>query len=142
MELKEFIKTAITDITDAVSELQSELNNGAIVNPAIPHPISNGSIDTGAGNQPIQSVEFDVALTTSEAASVDGNAKGGITVFSAKVGTSQQAQSQNVSRLTFIVPVVLPAVRVQTAAEKKMQKSQEGLRKLRAEIDSECHENT
>lgn len=33
MELKEFIKTAITDITEAVSELQSELNNGTIVNP-------------------------------------------------------------------------------------------------------------
>ena len=31
MELKEFIKTAITDITEAVSELQNELDNGAIV---------------------------------------------------------------------------------------------------------------
>lgn len=141
MELKEFIKTAITDITDAVSELQTGLGNGAIVNPALPHPISNGSIDAGAGNQPIQKIEFDVALTTSEAASVDGNAKGGITIFSAKVETSQQAQSQNVSRLTFTVPVVLPAVQMQTAAEKEMQKSREGLRKLRAEIDSESHEN-
>lgn len=27
MELKEFIKIAICDITDAISELQSELNN-------------------------------------------------------------------------------------------------------------------
>lgn len=142
MELKDFIKTAITDITDAVRELQAELDNGAIVNPPLPHPISNGSIDAGLGNQPIQRVEFDVALTTSEAASVDGNAKGGITVFSAKVETSQQAHSQNVSRLTFTVPVVLPAFRMQTAAEKKMLKGQEDLRKLRAEIDSENHDNT
>lgn len=131
MELKEFIKTAITDITDAVSELQAELENGAIVNPALPHSISNGSIDVGSGNQPIQKVEFDVALTTSEAASLDGNAKGGIAIFAAKLGTSQQAQSQNVSRLTFTVPVVLPAVRTQTAAENLMQQNQDHLRKHR-----------
>lgn len=36
MELKEFIKTALTDITDAVSELQAELQNGAIVSPSLP----------------------------------------------------------------------------------------------------------
>ena len=34
MELKEFIKTAIADITSAVSELQEELKNGAIVSPS------------------------------------------------------------------------------------------------------------
>lgn len=28
MELKEFIKTALSDITNAVSELQAELQNG------------------------------------------------------------------------------------------------------------------
>lgn len=31
MELKEFIKTALSDITNAVSELQKELQNVAIV---------------------------------------------------------------------------------------------------------------
>ena len=40
MELKEFIKTAISDITNAVSELQAELSNGAIVNPTLPYSIS------------------------------------------------------------------------------------------------------
>lgn len=139
MELKEFIKTAISDITEAVSELQAELSNGAIVNPSLLHPISNGSINAGSGNQPIQKVEFDVALTTLEAASVDGNAKGGIAIFAAKLGTTQQAQAQNISHLKFTVPVALPVVQVQTEAEKKMQKSQEGLRNLRAGIDSESH---
>lgn len=33
MELKEFIKAAVRDITDAVSELQKELDNGTVVNP-------------------------------------------------------------------------------------------------------------
>lgn len=104
MELKEFVKTAITDITEAVIELQSELGNGAIVNPALPHSISNGSVDVGSGNQPIQKMEFDGALTTMEATAIDGGAKGGIAIFATKLGTSQHAQAQNVSRLTFHQP--------------------------------------
>ena len=35
MELKEFIKTAITDITEAVSELQEEMKTRAMVNPGL-----------------------------------------------------------------------------------------------------------
>jgi len=35
MELKEFIKTAITDITEAVSELQEELGSGVVINPSL-----------------------------------------------------------------------------------------------------------
>lgn len=141
MELKDFVKTAITDIVSAVSELQTELKgNGAIINPALPHPVSNGSVDIGAGNQPIQQLTFDVALTTSEAAEVDGNAKGGIAVFSAKLGTAQHSETQNVSRLSFTIPVVLPAVPIRFASEKRMNRVQENLRKMRAEIDSEYSE--
>lgn len=136
MELKEFIKTAIKDITEAVCELQGELDNGAIVNPALPHPISNGSIDVGTGNQPIQKLGFDVALTTTEATAIDGGAKGGITIFSAKMETSQQAQSHNVSRLTFTIPVVLPALPVKSAAEEVIDAHQQSLRNLRAKTGS------
>lgn len=136
MELKEFIKTAIRDITEAVCELQDELSNGAIVNPALSHPISNGSIDVGAGNQPIQKLGFDVALTTSEATAIDGGAKGGITILSAKVETSQQVQSQNASRLTFTIPVVLPTSAIRLAEEEAIDTHQQSLRVHRAKIDS------
>ena len=40
MELKDFIKAAITDITEAVSELQDELDNGTVVNPTLPRGAS------------------------------------------------------------------------------------------------------
>ena len=40
MELKDFIKTAISDITNAVSELQSELKNGAVINPSMSNTAS------------------------------------------------------------------------------------------------------
>ena len=137
MELKEFIKTAVSDIVSAVSELQTEFaENGAIVNPPLPHPISNGSVNVGKGNEPIQRLTFDVALTTTEASSVDGGAKGGVAIFSAKVGTEQQSSSQNVSRLSFVIPVVLPVAEVMTASEKHSEACRQNLRKLRAEIDS------
>lgn len=141
MELKEFIKTAITDITEAVSELQSELDNGAIVNPTLPNPIALKTLTVDDEIRPIEQLAFDVAVTATEASGIDGSAKAGISIFGAKIGNESSAKTENVSRLTFTVPVVLPVVRVQTATEKKMQKSLEGLRKLRAEIDSESHEN-
>lgn len=138
MELKEFIKTTVTDIVSAVSELQAELaEKGAIVNPSLPNPISNGSVNVGKGNEPIQRLTFDVALTTTEASSIDGGAKGGVAIFSAKVGAGQQSSSQNVSRLSFAIPVVLPVAEVKTAAEKHSETCRQNLRKLRAEIDSE-----
>lgn len=104
--------------------------------PPLPHPISNGSVNVGKGNEPIQRLTFDVALTTTEASSVDGGAKGGVAIFSAKVGTEQQSSSQNVSRLSFVIPVVLPVAEVMTASEKHSEACRQNLRKLRAEIDS------
>lgn len=143
MELKEFIKTAITDIVTAVSELQVELaENGAIVNPPLPHPISNGSVNVGKGNEPIERLTFDVALTTTEASSADGGVKGGVAIFSAKVGAGLQSSSQNVSRLSFAIPVVLPVAEVKTAAEIRSDAFRDSLRKLRAEIDSEYSDST
>lgn len=137
MELKEFIKTTVSDIVSAVSELQAELaEKGAIVNPPLPHSISNGSVNVGKGNEPIQRLTFDVALTTTETSSVDGGAKGGVAIFSAKVGAGQQSSSQNVSRLSFTIPVVFPVAEVQTDAEKRSEACRQSLRKLRAEIDS------
>ena len=69
MELKEFIKTAITDITEAVSELQAELENGAIVNPSLPSPITNTTVidpENNKINKPISTIDFDVAITVAD----------------------------------------------------------------------------
>lgn len=143
MELKEFIKTTVTDIVNAVSELQVELaENGAIVNPPLPHSISNGSVNIGKGNEPIQRLTFDVALTTTEVSSADGGVKGGVAIFSAKVGAEQQSSSQNVSRLSFAIPVVLPVAEVKTASEKHSEAFRKNLGILRAEIDSEYSDST
>lgn len=117
MELKEFIKTAITDITDAVSELQAGLGNGAIVNPTLPNPIALKTLTVDDEIRPIEQLAFDVAVTATEASGIDGSAKAGISIFGAKIGTESSAKTENVSRLTFSVPIVFPTTHVKTPQE-------------------------
>ena len=122
MELKEFIKTAITDITEAISELQSELDNGAIINPSISRGEYGKAVLVDQGVAPIEHLNFDVAVTATEASNIDGNAKVGISIFGAKVGTESNAKTENVSRLTFSVPIVFPATHVKTPQELMREK--------------------
>lgn len=118
MELKDFIKTAITDITDAISELQSDLNNGSIVSPSMPYAISTKTLRVDGANMLISAIDFDVALTIGNTDTISGKAKAGIQIFSAKLSGDNQSHSENVSRLTFSVPVVYPTVRIETDEER------------------------
>lgn len=122
MELKEFIKTVITDITEAVSELQSDLNNGAIINPSISRGEYGKAVLTDQGVAPIEHLNFDVAVTATETSSIDGDAKAGISIFGANVGAESSSRTENVSRLTFSIPLVLPATHVMTAQERYAQR--------------------
>lgn len=122
MELKEFIKTAITDITEAISELQSELDNGAVINPSISRGEYGKAVLVDQGVAPIEHLKFDVAVTATEASNIDGNAKVGISIFGAKVGTESNAKTENVSRLTFSVPIVFPTTHVKTPQELMREK--------------------
>lgn len=117
MELKEFIKTAITDITEAVSELQSELNNGTIVNPTLAQGEHGQQIWIENEVRTIERLNFDVAVTATESSSADGEAKAGISIFGAKMGTGLASKKENVSRLTFSIPLVFPSTHVKCPQE-------------------------
>ena len=120
MELKEFIKTAITDITEAVSELQEELKNGSIVNPSIPNPIANVTVkdpDNVNVNKRVSNVDFDVALTVADTGTIESGGKMGIHIISAKIGGESKSHSENVSRITFSIPIVLPTEHVKSQKE-------------------------
>ena len=120
MELKEFIKTAITDITEAVSELQRELENGTIVNPSIPNPITNITVidpDNVNINRRISNIDFDVALTVADTGTIESGGKVGIQIFSARIGGESKSHSENVSRITFSIPIVLPTEHVKNQKE-------------------------
>lgn len=125
MELKEFIKTAITDITEAVSELQEELRNGTIVNPSLTQGEHGKSLVVDNEVRMIERLNFDIAVTATEATELNANAKAGISVFGAKVGAENNERTENVSRLTFSLPLVLPTTHVKTQLEKMREKRQQ-----------------
>lgn len=120
MELKEFIKTALTDITDAVSELQQELQNGAIISPSMPNSIANVTVKDPQNekiNRSISKIDFDVAITIGTSDKMEGGGKLGIQIFSAKIGGGNEAHTENVSRITFSIPIVFPTFHVKSGTE-------------------------
>ena len=119
MELKEFIKTAVTDIAGAVSELQNELQNGTIINPTISRGDSVNAILINNEVRMMERLHFDIAVTVTETTELNGNARVGISVIGAKLNQGNAETTENVSRMTFSIPVVLPSTHVKTALELK-----------------------
>ena len=117
MELKEFIKTAIADITSAVSELQNSLDNGAIVNPTLAQGEHGKSVLVNNEVRMMERLNFDVAVVASETSDVEGKVKAGINILGANVGAEASAKTENISRLTFSIPIILPSVHVKTPNE-------------------------
>lgn len=114
MELKEFIKTALSDITNAVSELQAELKNGAIINPTIS---IDQTITQDAKNyvlvkddtiNKIQEVSFDIAVSVADKTKKGGDSKLAISVLSLKGGLLKSNHNEKVSRISFSIPIILP----------------------------------
>lgn len=104
MELKEFIKSVLIDITSAVKESQVELNNGALIVP------DNVIGLVRSGNKPLSLIEFEVAITTE-----DVKEKGkGIKIASAILNGGYKDDNKNsagcVSTIKFSIPVVLPCI--------------------------------
>lgn len=73
----------------------------------------------------MERLNFDIAVTATEATELNGNAKAGISVFGAKVGAENKERTENVSRLTFSLPLVLPTTHVKTQLEKMREKRQQ-----------------
>lgn len=62
MELKDFVKGVIFDITSAISECQKELNNGTIVSPTNVSSGSNEKINTREGKLSVSCIDFEVSV--------------------------------------------------------------------------------
>jgi hypothetical protein len=116
VELKEFIKQSIIEISEAVKESNEHFNSkgiNAFVNPEF---IYESDRDKRSYTMPeksneiryIEDIEFDVAVTTG--GEISGEAKGGIKIASFQVGGGGSVvdKQQNVSRMKFTVPVCLP----------------------------------
>jgi hypothetical protein len=111
MKLEEFITETINQIISGISKTHDHAKEmGATVNPKLKREVRRHS--TGEtkveSRSPIHTVEFDVAVTTTEGKGT----KGGIGVFVGPVGIGSQGQRESsntsVSRIKFSVPVIFP----------------------------------
>lgn len=107
MELKEFVKTAITQISDGILEAKEEATGkGLLINP-------QGLAVGGKGDKYlkfggwryVQDIEFNVAVTATD----EANAGGGIKVASIlNIGGGVKETNSSISTINFKVPVAFP----------------------------------
>lgn len=112
MDLKEFVGQALADIVQGVLDAKTSLGeNGKFINPKLSTP--QGALEkqgklVAMGGQLVQTVEFDVAVTATEAKGTKGGI--GVVVGTIVLGSHGQssAESSAFSRIKFSVPVTLP----------------------------------
>ena len=118
MDLKDFIREAIKDISEAISECNGELSEvGTIVNPKDVHPTSKNEEvygfllkeqENSDYRRPVHLIKFDVAVSSTT--KQDGKEGIGVNVLGVNLGKngSQLDESRMSSRLQFSIPVALP----------------------------------
>ena len=112
MLLEQFITYALVGIATAVAKAQTQMPEGALVNPAAvsPREGEQGTQIYAKGRcDIIQNVQFDVAVTATEQKKSKGG--GAIAVLGITLGASRGKNTADtqVSRLQFSVPLLLPA---------------------------------
>lgn len=104
MELKDFIKATIRDISEAVTELNEEMNeSGLLVNP-MPETAPEDTM-YAPGNRIIQQIDFNVSVTTSDRTEKGG----GLKVYVANANLNSQTGHEATSTISFHIKVALPA---------------------------------
>lgn len=126
MELKEFVKAALTDIVEAVKETQEAVKDmGATIAPTMPMPIATKTIKVDEKNLLISQVDFNVAVTAESSNSLNSDAKAGIHVLSSKVEGKTEEHSEIVSRVSFSIPIILPTTQVLSDGQKEYNRKTE-----------------
>lgn len=113
MELKEFIKTALTDIVSAVKEVQEDVKEYATIAPLMGTGNKESAILMEDGVAHISNIDFDVAVTTEAKENAENGIKAGIKIASIlNIGVGSKGDetesNQNISRIRFSIPVLLP----------------------------------
>lgn len=116
MELKEFVKTVLKDVIEAVEESRDEIKGGK-VSPEISHKGRTFILEIAQKydyhvdtNSYFQNLEFDIAVTTESMAQSGGKAKVNVMGLVEVGGDSGKATTNtNVSRIKFHVPIAFSA---------------------------------
>jgi hypothetical protein len=113
MELKDFIKTVLIDVTTGIEEASNAITSErSLICPAIGHAyVEKFNFQVDGMGRHYQKIEFDVAVTAEEKNTVTENMEGkaGIKVLSFSTNTNDNASTTNstVSRVKFHVPIAL-----------------------------------
>ena len=119
MELKEFVKSTIAQVIDAVDELNAMYEDkDAVVNPATPYELNKGasSVDTRQGRRQVTDIEFDLTVSVEESKDSGGKVNVLACVIGGDASHSHAEGSSSVSRVRFSVPVMLPVRKVKDAS--------------------------
>ena len=115
MELKEFIKIALVDVVEAVSEARESLGNNSdcICPPSGSVYIEKAKLVRDANGLYLQEIYFDIAVTTENVS--NNNGKAGIKVYGVEAGIGKNSETTNatISRVKFQVPIGLKCPRIQ-----------------------------
>lgn len=104
MEIKEFVKETISEISDAINELNHEKSNiGLIVAPS-KIGFYGRSCSRYDDNRTIEYIEFNLSVTVSD----KNETGGGIMISIAKAGINNESTNSSTSTIKFTIPVVYP----------------------------------
>lgn len=107
IELKDFIKTVLSEITDGVIESQKSLKKKkTVVYPSISEGIKSekdGKIRT------VSVVSFSVELVQSESNDTTKGGEAKLYVLSAGAGTKKGTSNIVTSKVSFDIPIILPS---------------------------------
>ena len=123
MELKDFIKSSLCQIAEAILEANEELGGtDAVVNPTRMQTHTNNSQAYGrtvkdeddtylSKTRIVEKVEFDVSVTTDAETQANGGVKISIASVSFKAGGQSNDKAGSESRIKFAIPMVFPSQR-------------------------------
>lgn len=120
MDLKDFVKESLVQISYGINDANSELSGtGAIINPLNVIVNSENSQAYGRTGQPhsphensrvVERVEFDVAVAAEQGEQTNGGIKLAIATIGLGVGGQSDKSNRSESRIKFTIPVVFPGV--------------------------------
>jgi len=111
MQLKDFVKNAISSISLAIIESKDELKDkGVIVNPEKTEIGKSGErLLRNDGWRYIQNLEFDILISVEDKSLNEGNAGLKVAgILNIGIGGNDEVSNQNQNRLKFSIPVAFP----------------------------------
>lgn len=114
MELKEFVKGVLTQITDAVKESQEEIKNGAVICPTNYRAQEVEKININGVDYIVSIIDFDINVYTEQVDNISAEINAGVSWLVNVVGKGDydnENKSGNTTRIKFKIPLVLPSIK-------------------------------